>query len=650
MLRSPIVQNSYEILGAEGPLARHLPRFSARPSQQEMAEHIEKVLAEGGVFIAESGTGTGKTFAYLVPALMSGKRVVISTGTKHLQDQIFRRDLPRIRDALTMTVKSAQLKGRANYICLHRLENDETGAPSEQANFADYLAAIREWARATRSGDISEAGAVPEDASVWSRVTSTVETCLGSHCSRFDDCFVRKARQDAMAADILVINHHLFFADLLLKDEGFGQLLPGVDAIIFDEAHQMPEIASVFFGTSISRSQVEGLCRDIVTEEIREQSGVKHLRRKADAVHKAVADFRLALGKTPVRTAWDKIDGRKTRESMQTLFDVLGLLSEALEIAAGHGEGLASCYRRSLDILDRIDTFLEGSVRDHILWLETQTYGFTLYRTPLDVAHAFHERVDLEGKSWVFTSATLAVDDDFSHFQEQFGLAMAETYQWPSPFDFAQQTLLYLPDGLPVPSTTDYTRQMIEKAIPVLTASGGRTFILFTSHRALQQAAALLRQRVDYPLLVQGTAPRQELLERFRAAGNAVLLGTSSFWQGVDVRGEALSCVIIDKLPFAAPDDPVLRARGRALEQQGRNAFMEYQLPQAVIALKQGAGRLIRDEQDSGVLMLCDPRITSKGYGKIFLASLPPMPRTRSLQEVEKFFQQQDRTNVQAAV
>jgi ATP-dependent DNA helicase DinG len=625
-------------LGADGPFAHHLPGFSPRPSQQEMAEHIENVLADGGVFVAESGTGTGKTLAYLVPAILSGKKVLISTGTKHLQDQIYHRDLPMVRDALSRPVSTALLKGRANYLCLHRLENLEFGDGPRDSDLKQYHQQITEWAHTTRTGDIGEASAVPEEATIWPHVTSTAENCLGSKCPQFDDCYVRKARKAALDSDVLVVNHHLFFADLVLQDEGFGRLLPGVEAIIFDEAHQMPEIASVFFGRSVSRKQIENLARDVLAEELKEKSGVKELRASLDKLNRAAANLRLAFGGDGFRGSWEDVNEKKIHAELDNLFDVLVLVTEHLEAASIAGDGLENCYRRAQDMLDRLDHFREGGVHEHVRWFETFRHGFTLSTTPLDVSRPFLERADLDEHSWIFTSATLTINGNFSHFLSQFGLVDAETHQWPSPFDFEKNTLMYLPQGLPAPNEAKYTEQVIAAALPVIEASQGRAFMLFTSYRALNIAASLLADKIDFPLLVQGSAPKQKLLQQFHAHGDAVLLGTASFWEGVDVRGDALSCVIIDKLPFAAPDDPVLRARGRALEQQGRNAFMEYQVPKAVITLKQGAGRLIRDVTDSGVLMLCDPRLLSKGYGKIFLGSLPPMPKTRELKDVNDFF------------
>ena len=623
------------MLGPDGPLARHVPGFQARAGQREMAARIERTLAERGRFIAESGTGTGKTFAYLVPALLSGAKVLISTGTRHLQDQIFHRDLPLVREALGRPVSVALLKGRSNYLCLYRLEQAEQAAGGRSAD----IGRLRAWAVHTRSGDIAEADGVSEDSEVWPSVTSSPENCLGARCSHYDACYVKRAREQALAAEVVVVNHHLFFADLALREEGFGRLLPGVEAVIFDEAHQLPDIASTFFSSSVSSRQLLSLCRDIQAEELRCPSGVAQLPDIVRTLEKTVADFRLSFGVAPRREPLDRMDGvpayHSAREGLRAR---LTELSAALEIVAPASEGMANCYRRAVSLLDRVTLLSEQHQDEYVAWFETTVRGFSLNLTPLEIAPTFRTYIEASEAAWVFTSATLAIDGSFTHFQDQMGLELADTGHWESPFDFAQQTLLYLPSGLPEPSAVDYTQRVIEMALPVLEASRGRAFLLFTSHRALNLAADRLRGRLPYPLLVQGELPRPALLERFRELGNAVLLGTGSFWEGVDVRGEALSCVIIDKLPFAAPDDPVLKARAAALEAAGRNPFMEYQIPEAVIALKQGAGRLIRDEADRGVLVLCDPRLRTRGYGRIFLDSLPPMPRTQKLEQVQTFF------------
>jgi len=629
---------SAEALAAEGPFARLLPRFSVRQAQLEMAGRIERVLAENGMLVAESGTGTGKTFAYLVPAVLSGKKVLVSTGTRNLQDQLFNRDLPVVREALDVPFVAALLKGRSNYLCLHRLAN-LAGSESTRRQMSE-LVQVQQWARVTRGGDIAEIGAIPEDSDLWPLVTSTADNCLGGGCPRYAECFVNRARREALAADVLVVNHHLFFADLALREEGFGQLLPEFESLIFDEAHQLPEVAANFFGQSINSYQLVGLARDAVTEELKEKSGVAALRPAAQALEKAVADFRLAFGPEPRRDAWGEAsEERGLRQALSDLRERLSDLGRALEAAAPCGEGLSHCARRAGEMMERLFLIADEPPPDYVPWFETTTRGFSLRLTPLEVSAPLRSHLDAN-KAWVFVSATLSVNGNFGHFQSQLGVEHAETACWGSPFDYAHQALLYLPPDMPQPSAPHYTEHVVDVALPVLTASRGRAFVLFTSHRALRRAVELLADHLPYPLLVQGSLPRAQLLERFRSLGNAVLLGTGSFWEGVDVRGEALSCVIIDKLPFATPDDPVLRARATALEETGRNPFVEYQLPEAVIALKQGVGRLIRDECDRGVLVLCDPRLRGKSYGRVFLQSLPPIPRTTLLADVQAFFSQ----------
>ena len=633
------MSNSADILGADGPLAGKLRRFVPRAGQRDMAARIERALADNATFIAESGTGTGKTFAYLVPALLSGKKTLISTGTKNLQDQLYHRDLPQVRDALGIPVTSALLKGRANYLCLYRLEQAGLDGRMGSKRLAADLVKIQAWRGRTRTGDIAEVSGVREDSLLWPAVTSTTDNCLGSNCPNYGDCFVNRARRAALAADVLVVNHHLFFADLSLREEGFGQLLPGVEAVIIDEAHQLPEVASYFFGLALSGHQLHGLCRDAIAADLKERSGIETLQPSAHKLEKAAADFRLAFGVEPQRASWRKLaDAKAVAAALAELKEQLARFSSVLDAAAGKGEGLANCFRRSSEYLDRLLMISENPPSDYIPWFETTARTFTLRLTPLNIAAPFRRHTETGKKAWIFTSATLAVNKRFDHFQAQLELEDADTGLWDSPFDYAKQALLYIPPGLPEPAAPEYTERVVESAVPVLQASRGRAFVLFTSHRALNLATELLQGRLEYPLLVQGSAPRPELLDRFRSIGNAVLLGTGSFWEGVDVRGEALSCVIIDKLPFASPDDPVLQARGKALEEEGRNPFMDYQLPNAVLALKQGAGRLVRDENDRGVLVLCDPRILSKGYGKTFLGSLPPMPLTRDIRDVQKFY------------
>ncbi len=628
-----------ELLGPEGPLASRIAGFAPRTAQRQMAEAVAQALAGGDTLITEAGTGTGKTYAYLVPALLAGKKIIISTGTKTLQDQLFHRDLPLVRDALGAPVAVALLKGRANYLCLHRLALSESEGRFYTRAEIQQLVEIRAWAERTVSGDIAELTGIPEDAPIWPHVTSTTDNCLGAECPSYGDCHVLKARRAAQQVDVLVINHHLLFADMALREEGFGELLPGADALILDEAHQLPDTAANFFGLSLSSRQLLELARDSTGEHIKEAGDMPELSVAAQRLEKATRDLRLAFGTDARRAAWNEVVGNpEVGAALQHLQVQLDYIARLLEPAAVRSKGLENCWKRSLDLQERLARLSGAVPDDYIHWFETYTRAFTINLTPLDIADTFHNHVHAKKRAWIFTSATLTVGASFAHFAARMGLSDTNAQRWESPFDFARLALLYTPPNMSDPAEQNYPAAVIQAALPVLEASGGRAFLLFTSHRALQQAAAELQDKIVYPLLVQGTAPRRELLERFRKLGNAVLLGTNSFWEGVDVRGPALSCVIIDKLPFASPGDPLLQARIEALRARGANPFADFQLPHAVIALKQGVGRLIRDVQDRGVLMLCDPRLLSKSYGRVFLDSLPPMMRTRKLEDVQRFF------------
>jgi ATP-dependent DNA helicase DinG len=628
------------LLGADGPFARELPNFAPRLAQQAMALAVQHAIAGRDTLIAEAGTGTGKTFAYLVPALLSGERVIISTGTKTLQDQLYFRDLPKVRSVLGARLKTALLKGRANYLCLYRLDQTvREGATFERAQAAQ-LATIRAWSARTRRGDRMELAEVPEESPLWPRVTSTPENCLGVECPFFDDCHVVKARREALEADVVVVNHHLLFADLALKQEGFGEILPGAAAFILDEAHQIPELAGQFFSQSISGRQLTELAQDALTECNGITGAIGLLLEPVEALQDALRKLRLAMDALPARGAFQQLQERAdVRGSLHDLRELLATLAELLASQAERSRGMMNLHERADLFVERLDRIVEGEGgRDHdVRWYETFPRGFALYATPLDLAVPMRGLRERTHAAWIHTSATLSVAGNFDHFARQLGLDDPQTLSLESPFDYVRQGMCYLPAGLPDPNARDYTEQVVEAVLPVLHASNGRAFLLFTSHRALRRAAELLQDKVPWPLFVQGTAPRPRLLEEFRASGHGVLLGAASFWEGVDVVGEALSVVVIDKLPFAAPDDPVLMARLEALEQSGINPFMGWQVPSAVIALKQGAGRLIRDVHDRGVLVLCDPRLTTKGYGKLFLASLPPMPRTRELADVRAF-------------
>ncbi|MDH3872503.1 MAG: ATP-dependent DNA helicase, partial [Gammaproteobacteria bacterium] len=633
------MNSHYALLDEDGPLARCVQGFVPRAAQQEMAKAVAQAIDTEDMLIVEAGTGTGKTFAYLMPALLSGKKVIISTGTRHLQDQLFGKDLPVVRKALNAPVHSALLKGRSNYLCWHRLQTAAGEGRQLSGKQLHELEEVRAWSGHTASGDIAELGLVSEDSVVWPRVTSTVENCLGQECEFFQDCFVVKARRNAMEADIVVINHHLLFADMVLREEGFGELLPGADAFIIDEAHQLPEVASIFFGTTLSSHQLRDLARDVRLEHLREAGDMQDLPDAADRMEAVIHQLRLALGQADRRAAWSEVAADQDVQAV--LLDLAGCLQRLkdwLVLAAERGKGLESCRQRATLMNDRLLLLLEHASSDYIHWFETFRTSFRLNLTPLDVAPYFRSCVESLQSAWVFTSATLAVGEGFEHFSGQLGLDDARKLKLDSPFDYKKNALLYMPAEMPPPNDRFYVDAVVGCARDILQASKGRAFMLFTSHAALQSAARQLQDTLPYPLLVQGSAPRRELLERFRELGNAVLLGTSSFWEGVDVRGAALSCVIIDKLPFGSPGDPVLQARIEALREQGANPFMQYQLPRAVITLKQGIGRLIRDQADRGVLVLCDPRLLGKSYGRIFLRSLPDMPRTRDVDDVHEFF------------
>jgi ATP-dependent DNA helicase DinG len=627
-----------DILGPEGLLSERLSGFRHRPQQQAMADAVAELLEHGGTLICEAGTGTGKTFAYLVPALLSGRKVLVSTGTRNLQDQLFHRDLPLVREVLNIPARISMLKGRGNYLCRHRLTATLEDQRHRHTELRHQLLQVRDWASVTASGDVSELD-LPEDAPVWSAVTSNTDNCLGQSCSEWGRCHLVEARRRAQAVDLVVINHHLLCADLSLRDEGFGEILPGADCFIVDEAHQLPDVASGFFGTAVSGRQLLDLTRDLEVEYRREADDIPALLERAGDLRRGVLDLRLSLGEETRRGPWgDLVADVATARALDTVRDRLADLHCALDALQGRGKGLDGCLARSAELGRRLDRLTEGVESEDIRWYEAQGRGFRLHQTPLQVAEIFQSHMRRHPAAWVFTSATLAVGEHFDHFSRQLGIPDAHTERWESPFDYGRQALWLVPRGMPDPASPAYVTAVAELASRVIECSRGRAFLLFTSHRALREAAQWLEPRMSYPLLVQGSAPRAVLLDRFRGLGNAVLLGTASFWEGVDVRGEALSCVLIDKLPFASPGDPVLAARIDALRRQGGNPFRDFQLPQAVIALKQGAGRLIRDAHDRGVLVVCDPRLLSRSYGHTFIDSLPPMARSRDLQDVERFF------------
>jgi len=633
-----------EIFSPDGPLARTIDGYRVRAQQVEMAERIAGAIHRHDVFIAEAGTGTGKTFAYLVPALQSGGKVIVSTGTKTLQDQLFNKDLPMVREALKAPVRIALLKGRANYVCpyhLNRALADGRFLSREDAADARRIAA---FARTTRSGDKAECVDVSENSPVWNHATSTRDSCLGQDCPDYKGCFVMQARREAMAADLVVVNHHLFFADVMLRDEGMAELLPACNTVIFDEAHQLPEVATLFFGDSLSTAQVLDLARDARAEGLAAARDCLDLQTGSRALEKVAKDLRLAVGLDAGRFSHGQLQERAEFEpGLRALEDALASFAAILETQAQRAEGLEKCWQRALELRQRLALWQNPADPGFVRWAEAFTQSLQLNSTPLDVAEIFRKQMGGHPRAWIFTSATLAVQGQFNHYCSELGLGEPDSNCWHSPFDYGEQAVLYAPLGMPDPNAFHYTEAAVDAAFPVLRAAGGGAFFLCTSLRAMRRTHELLQARLadeglDMPLLVQGEGSKNELLERFRRLGNAVLVGSQSFWEGVDVRGEALSLVVIDKIPFAPPDDPVLSARIEQMKREGRNAFMEYQLPRAVISIKQGAGRLIRDERDRGVLMICDPRLIAKPYGRRVWQSLPPMKRTRELSVVLEFF------------
>ncbi|MDN7675934.1 ATP-dependent DNA helicase [Burkholderia oklahomensis] len=690
------------VFGDGGLLARALDGYRPRASQIDMARAVAaameasgKLMPEPEIFetrkrparrlqdgvpaassgdegadngdntlIVEAGTGTGKTYAYLVPAMLWGGKVIVSTGTKHLQDQLFQRDIPTVRDALAVPVTVAMLKGRANYLCHYYLQRtaDNGRLPSRQDTA--YLQDIVRFAKLTKSGDKAELASVPETSPVWSMVTSTRDNCLGQECPHYKDCFVMQARREAQQADIVVVNHHLFFADIMLRDTGMAELLPSANTIVFDEAHQLPETATLFFGETLSTTQMLELARDSVVEGLAHARDAVEWVKLGGALERAARDVRLAFADDGiVRMSLAQLgDGHPLFGALDAVEAALDALSTALAGQAERAESIAACQRRARELQDLLAGWVapgekkdaadaqaaaeageRGDPNEKVRWVEVFAHTVQLHETPLSVAPIFAKQRAGVPRAWIFTSATLSVRGDFTHYAAQMGLDARRSMTLPSPFDYQTQGLLYVPRNLPQPSSPVFTDAVFDAALPAIEASGGGVFVLCTTLRAVDRIAAKLRDTIeargwDTPLLVQGDASRTELLDRFRAYGNAILVGSQSFWEGVDVRGDALSLVVIDKLPFAPPDDPVLAARLDALTKKGLSPFAVHQLPQAVITLKQGAGRLIRAETDRGVLMICDTRLVDKPYGRRIWQSLPPFKRTREIDVVREFF------------
>ena len=627
---------------ADGALAQAIPGFKPREPQRVMADAVAHAIEKRGELVVEAGTGTGKTYAYLAPALRSGKKIIVSTGSKALQDQLYSRDLPTIAQALKYKGSLALLKGRSNYLCLERLEQQSMAGGELAMQAMSDLVHLRGWSSETIDGDISTCSAVAEDSTIWPLVTSTNDNCLGSDCPQYKECFVVKARRKAMDADVVVVNHHLFLADMVVKESGFAELIPEADVMIFDEAHQVPDIASQYFGQQLSSRQLLDLAKDITVAYRTEIRDVQQLQKSADRLAQSTQDFRLALGDPGFRgNLRDLLNDQHVQRALLLLDDALELCHDVAKLSLGRSALLDAAFERATLYRGRLKRLKDVTQPGFSYWYECNSRHFVLALTPLSVAERFREVMAERPASWIFTSATLAVNEQVSHFVDRLGVDKAETLILDSPFDYAHQALLCVPRNLPSPNQPGGARQLARMLRPLIEANNGRCFFLCTSHQMMRDLAAEFRATLTLPVLLQGETSKGQLLKQFIAAGNALLVATSSFWEGVDVRGDTLSLVIIDKLPFTSPDDPLLKARMEDSKIRGGDPFEQVQLPDAVITLKQGVGRLIRDVDDRGVLVICDNRLVMRPYGAVFLNSLPPTPRTRDIQQAVAFLQPQ---------
>ncbi len=628
---------------AEGLLAQAIPGFKPRAAQREMAQAVSDIISDRGELVVEAGTGTGKTYAYLAPALRSGKKVIISTGSKALQDQLYSRDLPTIARALDFKGRLALLKGRSNYLCLERMEQQSMAGGELQAQAMSDLVHLRGWASETVDGDISTCAAVAEDSTIWPLVTSTNDNCLGSDCPLYKECFVVKARRKSMDADVVVVNHHLFLADMVVKDSGFGELIPEADVMIFDEAHQIPDIASQYFGQQLSSRQLLDLAKDINIAYRTEIRDVQQLQKSADRLAQCAQDFRLRLGDSSFRgNLRELMQDKEVQRAFTLLDDALELCYDVIKLSLGRSALLDAAFDRAALYRARLKRLRDTSQPGFSYWYECNSRHFILALTPLSVSDRFREVMNDRPAAWIFTSATLAVNENMVHFIDRLGVKGAKTLILSSPFDYTRQALLCVPRNLPSPNQPGGARQLAIMLAPLIEANNGRCFFLCTSHQVMRELAAQFRAMLTLPVLLQGETSKGQLLKQFVAAGNALLVATSSFWEGVDVRGDALSLVIIDKLPFTSPEDPLLKARMEDCRLRGGEPFDDVQLPDAVITLKQGVGRLIRDVDDRGVLVICDNRLVMRPYGALFLNSLPPTPRTRDIDRAAAFLRERE--------
>ncbi|EGQ8506481.1 ATP-dependent DNA helicase [Vibrio parahaemolyticus] len=625
---------------SDGALGKAIPGFQARQSQIDMAEAVSSAIKEQSQLVVEAGTGTGKTFAYLVPALLSGKKVIISTGSKNLQEQLYHRDLPLMVNALGFYGQVALLKGRSNYLCLDRLSRQmvESHTNESDPTLLTQLVKVRSWSSETKTGDLGDCEDLPEDSMIIPTITSTNDNCLGKECPSYTDCFVLKARKRAMDSDIVVVNHHLFLADLAIKETGFGELIPEADVFIFDEAHQLPDIASEYFGQSVSSRQIHDLAKDIEIAYRTEAKDMRQLQKVGDKLLQSAMDMRIVLGEPGFRGNWrEAMQSESIKRELVRLTDSLDLAIDVLKLALGRSQLLDTAFERANLIKGRIDRVCDVDITGYSYWYDTSPRHFTLHITPLSVADKFHEQIEIKQGAWIFTSATLAVSGDFKHFTDRLGLKPKQQFSLPSPFDYEKQARLCVPRYLPEPNSPGLADKLVRMLAPVIEENDGRCFFLCTSHSMMRELGEKFREVLDLPVLMQGEMSKQKTLAEFMELGNALLVATGAFWEGIDVRGDALSCVIIDKLPFTAPDDPLLKARIEDCRLRGGEPFAEVQIPDAVITLKQGVGRLIRDQKDHGALIICDNRLVTRDYGGTFLGSLPPIPRTRDLERIKAF-------------
>lgn len=636
---SPLRQAVLHAFAPGGALSQSDPHYTEREAQQRMALGVADAIDHQDALVAEAGTGVGKTFAYLVPTLLSGRRALVSTATKSLQDQLFLRDLPRLRDALQVPATLALLKGRSSYLCLHRMKQARHGAQLPDRWAVRTLAKVEQWAQATRSGDLAELPGLDERSSVIPLVTSTRDNCLGSECPDHRQCHVMKARRDAMAADLVVVNHHLFFADMALRDTGMAELLPSVEVAVFDEAHQLAEAGVQFLGSTLGSGQVIDFTRDLLGAGLAQARGLAPWQELAAECDRASREMRIAaVGslrevRGNLKLRWDE---RSARPDFIQSLEALQAACEAAENALQTVEAVAPDFvklaERAAHFAEQAESFRGPAAFGRVRWIDLSMHQARLAEAPLDVREALREQMEAARKAWIFTSATLGDDERLSWFTESAGLDDAATLRVGSPFDYASHARLYVPSPFPKPNEPGHPAAVAALASRCARALGGRCFVLTTTLRVLQQVGDAMREAFDangddIEVLVQGALPKRQLLQQFLARPRSVLVGSQSFWEGIDVPGDALQCVLIDKLPFPPPNDPLVEARVKRLESEGRNAFADYFIAEAAVSLKQGAGRLIRSETDRGLLVICDPRMAGMNYGKRLRDALPPMKR-----------------------